>query len=65
MKLNQDCLTLDGLLSDPLTQLVMRSDKLTAADVRAAFAQAQAGLLRRAILPDLRPAPAVGADWLS
>jgi hypothetical protein len=40
----QDRLTLDALLSDPLTQLVMRSDGITARDVAEAFAMAQAGL---------------------
>jgi hypothetical protein len=41
---HQDRLTLDALLSDPLTQLVMRSDGITPADVAEAFAIAQTGL---------------------
>jgi hypothetical protein len=65
MKPSQDRLTLDGLLSDPLTQLVMRSDKLTPADVREAFAQAQAGLLRQTVMPNLRAAPSSAPDWLA
>jgi hypothetical protein len=40
----QDRLTLDALLSDPLTQLVMRSDGITSADVAQAFAMARVGL---------------------
>jgi len=43
---SQDRLTLDALLSDPLTQLVMRSDHLTPADVAQAFEQARCGLAR-------------------
>jgi hypothetical protein len=39
-----DRLTLESLLSDPLTQLVMRSDNLTSADVVRAFQEARAGL---------------------
>jgi hypothetical protein len=46
MFLNQDRLTLDALLSDPLTQLVMRSDNLTREDVAQAFDEARAGLRR-------------------
>ncbi len=66
MKPSQDRLTLESLLSDPLTQLVMRSDKLTQADVREAFAQAQAGLLRQTIMPHLRFSTAGGGqDWLA
>ncbi len=42
----KDRLTLDALLADPLTQLVMRSDKLTPADVAQAFDEARAGLSR-------------------
>ncbi len=42
----QDRLTLDALLSDPLTQLVMRSDNLTPADMAQAFREAQGGLSR-------------------
>lgn len=42
-----DRLTLDSLLSDPLTQLVMRSDNLTAADVVRAFDEARTGLRPR------------------
>ncbi len=65
MKPRQDRMTLDALLSDPLTQLVMRSDKVTQADVREAFAQAQAGLLRRSVAPELRSATPVCQDWLA
>ena len=40
-------LTLAKLLADPLTQAVMRSDKITAADTARAFGQAgQAGVGR-------------------
>ncbi len=39
----QDRLTLDALLTDPLTQLVMRSDGITSEDVARAFAIAQRG----------------------
>jgi len=39
----QDRLTLDALLSDPLTQLVMRSDGITSDDVAQAFAMARNG----------------------
>lgn len=46
-----DRLTLESLLSDPLTQLVMRSDKLTPDDVARAFAEARTGL------PPRRPVP--------
>ncbi len=41
---NTDRLTLDTLLADPLTQMVMRSDNITAADVAHAFATARIGL---------------------
>jgi len=44
MNPSPDRLTLDVLLSDPLTQLVMRSDKITPADVAQAFAEAEVGL---------------------
>jgi hypothetical protein len=47
MYLVPDRLTLDSLLSDPLTQLVMRSDNLTPADVARAFHEAKAGLAAR------------------
>jgi len=47
MFVNQDRLTLDALLADPLTQLVMRSDNLTPADVAAAFQEASTGLSLR------------------
>ncbi len=47
----QDRLTLDALLSDPLTQLVMRSDGITSSDVARAFAIARTGLSEQ-------PAPA-------
>ncbi len=40
----QDRLTLDALLSDPLTQLVMQSDGITSSDVAQAFAIARTGL---------------------
>ena len=40
---SHDRLTLQSLLSDPLTQLVMLSDNITAADVANAFAAAQTG----------------------
>ncbi len=43
----QDTLTLDALLADPLTRLVMRSDNLTPEDVAQAFDQARAGLAHR------------------
>jgi len=46
-----DRLTLESLLSDPMTQLVMRSDNLTPADVVRAFAEARTGL------PPRRPVP--------
>jgi len=41
-----DKLTLDALLSDPLTRLVMRSDNLTPEDVARAFDEARSGLAR-------------------
>ena len=44
MVYNQDRLTLESLLADPLTQLVMRSDKITPAEVEAAFEMARTGL---------------------
>jgi hypothetical protein len=55
MFVNRDRLTLDALLSDPLTQLVMRSDNLTREDVAQAFDEARAGLLRsRVCAPSTR-----------
>ncbi len=39
----QDRLTLDALLTDPLTMLVMQSDGITSADVAQAFAMARHG----------------------
>jgi hypothetical protein len=41
---HHDRLTLDALLSDPLTQLVMRSDGITPVHVAQAFAMARTGL---------------------
>ncbi len=41
---NQDRLTLDALLTDPLTLLVMQSDGITSDDVAQAFAMARNGL---------------------
>ena len=41
---HHDRLTLDALLSDPLTQLVMRSDGITTVDVAQAFAMARTGV---------------------
>ena len=46
-----DRLTLDALLADPLTQLVMRSDGITPSDVAQAFAMARSGMAEQ-------PAPA-------
>jgi hypothetical protein len=46
-----DRLTLESLLSDPMTQLVMRSDNLTPADVVRAFDQARSGLPHRRQVP--------------
>jgi hypothetical protein len=40
----QDTLTLDALLSDPLTRLVMRSDNVTPEDMAKAFDEARSGL---------------------
>jgi hypothetical protein len=40
----QDRLTLDALLSDPLTRLVMQSDNLTPEDMAQAFDEARSGL---------------------
>ncbi len=40
---NQDRLTLDALLTDPLTMLVMQSDGITSDDVAQAFAMARNG----------------------
>jgi hypothetical protein len=40
----QDRLTLDALLADPLTQLVMQSDGITSVDVAMAFETARSGL---------------------
>lgn len=39
----QDRLTLDSLLTDPLTMLVMQSDGITSDDVAQAFAMARHG----------------------
>jgi len=39
----QDRLTLDALLTDPLTMLVMQSDGITSDDVAQAFAMARHG----------------------
>jgi hypothetical protein len=49
-----DRLTLESLLSDPLTQLVMRSDNLTPADVARAFDEARTGLPPRRLAPNGR-----------
>ncbi len=46
-----DRLTLAALLSDPLTQLVMRSDNLTQADVARAFDEARRGLFPLGSIP--------------
>ena len=44
---HHDQLTLDALLADPLTQLVMRSDGITTAEVAAAFATARLAMPER------------------
>jgi hypothetical protein len=41
MVCSQDRLSLDALLADPLTQAVMRSDNITAAEVEKAFTDAR------------------------
>jgi hypothetical protein len=51
--MRDDRLTLESLLSDPLTQLVMRADRITAADTQAAFLHAQAGLAAQARAAEL------------
>jgi len=47
----QDRLTLEALLADPLTQLVMRSDGITSADVAQAFAMARGGRSEPPVAP--------------
>jgi hypothetical protein len=49
-------LTLEELLSDPLTQLVMRSDNITVADTARAFAEARIAL-------DVRRNPHIMAQY--
>jgi|GEM_PF-6241218 len=41
MRTLEENLTFEELLSDPLTQLVMRSDNITVADTARAFAEAR------------------------
>jgi len=53
MQPGQHRLTLEALLSDPLTQLVMRSDNITPADVEQAFAMAESGLRTASVPPPL------------
>jgi hypothetical protein len=48
MRAREENLTLEDLLSDPLTRLVMQSDNITVADTAKAFAEARMALeLRR------------------
>ncbi len=44
MQPTEDRLTLEELLADPLTRLVMRSDNVTVAETARAFAAAEMGL---------------------
>jgi hypothetical protein len=45
---NEQPLTLEALLADSLTELVMLSDNITVADTAQAFLQARSALERRA-----------------
>jgi hypothetical protein len=47
----RDRLTLEDLLSDPLTRLVMRADKVTVDETARAFAAARRGLERQGVRP--------------
>jgi hypothetical protein len=59
MQHSQDRLTLESLLADPLTRLVMRSDGVTLQETARAFHEARAALHRQR-----HPAAAARrADW--
>jgi hypothetical protein len=53
MQPTEDRLTLEELLADPLTRLLMRSDNVTVAETARAFAAAGMGLAEGRISPRL------------
>jgi hypothetical protein len=58
-----DRLTLESLLADPLTQLVMRSDNITVADTARAFLEAQKARAQGALTDGAPPQTAPAQCW--